>query len=91
MRKIVDVYGILENNPLVITERDRVIQRKKEGWNLEKVYTKELGYTYNSFDKVSRFRMRGKFTDIFKDDPLIVGYEDILKRIDEVYNPANKL
>jgi len=91
IRKIIEVYGKLENNPLVIIERDRIISRRREGWSLEKIYTEELGYVYYPSDSTSRFRMREKFKEVFKDDPLIMGYEDILKKIEEVYNSNNKL
>jgi hypothetical protein len=35
--------------------------------------------------------MRKRFAEIFKDDPLIIGIRDILKKIEEIYKPTNKL
>jgi hypothetical protein len=91
LRKIVEVYGKLDNNPLVMTDREIVILKRKEGWSVEKIYTEELGYKHDPNASNLRYRMTRKLKEIFKYDPLIIGHKDIIKRIEEVYNPANKL
>jgi len=72
-------------------ERDRVILRRKEGWSVEKIYTEELGSKYDPFKPYSHSKMKQIFAKIFLYDPLINGYGDLLKRIEEVYNSAKKL
>jgi len=91
LRKIVEVYGYVENNILVITQRERVILRRKEGWSLERIFTEELGYKYDPTNKESYYWMRKKYKEIFKDDSLVMNSGDIIERIEEVYNPTNKL
>jgi len=56
-----------------------------EEWTLEKIYTKLLGYTYNSSNSKHHFRFRKRLKEWFADDPLIQGSFDIVERIKEVY------
>lgn len=93
IRKIIEVYGSLEANMSYMTPYEIVIMRKKQGWNLTKIYTIELGYRYNPNSAKLRHRMRERFYKWFKDDPFIKNYYkgevntplDILDIIEKVY------
>lgn len=74
-----------------MTQRERVILRSVEGWSLERIYAEELGYKYDPSNSKHKYLMRKKFQEIFSNDPLIMNSADILEKIKEVYNPANKL
>lgn len=91
LRNIVDIYGNLENNLIVMTQRERVILKSVEGWSLERIYAEVLGYKYDPSNSKHKYLMRKKFQEIFSNDPSIMNSADILERIKEVYNPVNKL
>ena len=93
IRKIIEVYGSLEANMSYMTPYEILIMIRKQGWNLTKIYTIELGYKYNPNSAKLRHRMRERFYKWFKDDPFIKNYYkgevntplDILDIIEKVY------
>lgn len=95
LRKIVEVYGEIDNNPLVLTEKELVILKRKDGWSLQRIYVEALGYKYASTSKSDYWRMIKKYGDIFDNDVSIHRTSEydktILEQIERVYNPASKL
>lgn len=61
------------------------------GHNNVSIFTEMFGYKYDPSSPADRYKMREKFKEIFRDDLLIGTSGDILKEIEMVYNPINKL
>jgi len=59
-----------------------------EDWTLEEIYSKLIGYNYDSSNSKHRYRLRKRLKEWFANDPLIQGSNDIVKRIKEVYGVA---
>jgi len=96
LAKIVEVYGSWDVNYKLLRFQTEsqwyiTVSKRSEGWSLERIYTEMFGYVYDPSNSKHRFRMREKFREIFKNDPLVWTSGDILSEIEDVYNPINKL
>ena len=56
-----------------------------EGWTLERIYTEEFGYKYDSCSAKDRYHLKKKFTEWFANDPSVGNNPNMLKRIKKLY------
>jgi hypothetical protein len=81
-------WNLLHTNPIFkaaikVNLIKKLLPLKK--WTLEEIYTKILGYTYNSSNSKHNHRFRKRLREWFSNDPTVQGSPDIVKKIKEVY------